>query len=324
MLGLDQAAIAAMAQADPLIGNVVPMVPGRTVHIDGDYLAYYGSGKETTSPEEARINTLNIIDRAKYRSGSEFATVHLTMPGSDKAGRYLIATVKEYQAQRGGGHPKNWEFLRTVLENYSGDAFRVVKWVDREADDGISLALAKSNGSDAVYAKDKDMQMLWGWHLDWSDTTILTHVPNWAYDVKDKNGLQFGLKWFWLQMLQGDSADNIPGLEKCVNSKGKAVLCGEKTAEKILADVHSHTFAFVKVADEYAKYYEDLWPERFVEQAALLWLRKDPQAHVFDFLRYLPDNQQEWGEVAEAAYRLHKRVEEQRAALDALTNQGEA
>ncbi len=73
-----------------------------------------------------------------------------------------------------------------------------------------------------IYTQDKDMRMLPGRHLDWVSHRLHTVSYSCAMDgpveVLDSvfSEKQYGPKWFWLQMLHGDTADNIPGLPRYV------------------------------------------------------------------------------------------------------------
>jgi DNA polymerase-1 len=163
---------------------------------------------------------------------------------------------------------------------YNGPAFRVKVWATREADDGMALMAYHAEGNDVTATKDKDMRMLPGWHLDW-DTLEMVHVPVGTYDLVH-NGKQYGTKWFWLQMLQGDTADNIPGLPKYM---GKPV--GPKTAENMLALAETRYDAQAWVEAAYKEHYGDGWADALVEQALLLWLRNDLHANIYSVLEVL-------------------------------------
>ena len=314
------AADQAGAQA-PVPGSVAPpMNPKLGLHVDGDYLAYYCSGNDDTDPARARQNVLDKLYTSRLMSGAGHVVMHLTMGGSHKGHRYQAATVKPYQGQRSSGrHPKNWEFLREYLETYDGPDFKVKLWRDREADDGIAFAAenaARLYGTPyiVICTRDKDMRMLPGLHLDWM-TYQLTEVPPGAYSItRSPDGLQYGLKWFWLQMLQGDTADNIPGLPKL---DGKQ--CGEARAKSALAGTSSVIEAFDIVAAGYHDHYGSEWADRFVEQASLLWLRRDRQADITNFLGWLPGlGHPRISTVVEASIRLQERIKESNATLDAI------
>jgi DNA polymerase-1 len=271
-------AVEATAADAPPMNPVPPELPGRVLHIDGDILAYWAGGKEDTSVGVSRTIALNKIAQMQEYSGAERVVVHLTAASSTKGDRFIIATVKPYQGQRkSGSKPKNWAYLREWLETYSGPAFRVKTWATREADDGLAAMAYHSKGNLVIATKDKDMRMLPGWHLDW-DTLAMVHVPVGTYDLVH-DGKQYGIKWFWLQMLQGDTADNIPGLPMY---NGKPV--GPKTAENMLHLAEDRYTAQGRVELAYQQYYGDGWVDALVEQALLLWLRNDPHASIYNVL----------------------------------------
>lgn len=281
-------AIAKAAAAQAQVGAVIPpRTWGRIVHIDGDYLAYWVAAI-SEEPGRARQVIHETVNNFKTFSGSVGAVMHLTMPSSNKGERFTIATVKPYQAQRSGTKPAMWEWVREYLTNYDGVAFRVDRYTDREADDGIAYAAGRGTSDLVVIAtRDKDMRMLPGWHLDWQ-TYEMRFVEDGAFDVV-MNDLQYGTKWFWLQMLQGDSADNIPGLPK-FKQDGTLKLCGEVTARKLLAQAKNDADAYATVLWLYLTYYDEEAWHMLAEQAMLLWLRRDTGANLDDFLQVCPED----------------------------------
>jgi len=312
-------AAAVAAESCPQARVIVPdVVAGRTVHVDGDYLAYRCAGGAECPPGIARQNVRDKVQALMEMSGSMWAEVHLSMPGGSKGERYLIATVKPYQQQRThAGRPVNWEMLRGYLEDYDGGLFSVVQWRDREADDGMALSswqIEDPVRNTVIASPDKDMRMLAGLHIDFHDYT-LTEVPEGSYELIGANGLVYGHKWFWLQMLAGDAADNIPGLPR---AEGK--LCGEKTAAKYLAGTTGNGEAFEVVSRLYRGTYDAMWADALVEQSALLWLRGSEAAYIHDFLRVVPRTP----EIEAAAKRLIKRVKDMRAEIDGIHAQARA
>jgi DNA polymerase-1 len=86
-----------------------------------------------------------------------------------------------------------------------------------------------------------------------------------------------------MQMLQGDTADNIPGLPRLDDKP-----VGPKRAEKLLAGTACDDDAFDIVAHAYAFEYGDEWRKRITEQALLLWLRTDRDASLYNWLQVVP------------------------------------
>lgn len=282
-----QAASAAAAAQAPVKLVAPAVVPGRVLHMDGDLLCYTCGGNDDTSVATSRSNALDRIEKARTLSGSERVVLHLTASGSTKGDRRSIATVKPYQGQRDSSRrPKNWGYLREFFEGGHGPFWAPKLWATREADDGISYACWQkyrvTQDLDAVHSGDKDMRMIPGVHLDWNSYEIVVLNPG-DYEVHnaDKSKL-FGLKWFWKQMLMGDTADHIPGLPEFMGKK-----VGEVTAGKLLAQAQRHVQAQNIVTDCYALTYGSEWRDRFVEQAALLWMRTDAAASPDNFMDFM-------------------------------------
>ncbi len=274
-------AIAAAAKASPMpfTTNAEP-VEGRVLHVDGDYCAYYCAGNDATDAGAARRTLLSRLDTAKRACGATKVMVHLSDARSTKGERFLIATTKPYQGQRNSGRkPDNWQHLREFMEGYEGDKFDKKLWLNREADDGMAYvctASAALGRMHAVLTADKDMRMFPGYHVVWT-TFQIVEVPYYAFDVIGGEGKQYGHKWFWLQMLMGDTADNIPGLPRV----------GEVAAGTALKGVTNNNDAYQIVKTMYAQKMGAGWARYFVEMAMLLWMRTDRHAAIYDFVKAL-------------------------------------
>jgi len=303
---IPHAAIAAAAKADPI--PVVPdRVAGRVLHADGDYFAYACGSVE--DPGFARQQVNNRLHTAMTVSGAEKLVIHLSAGDTHKGYRREISTIKPYQGHRSGkDKPANWYFLRDYLEGRP----EALLSSHREADDSIAEACHNAPATSCVYTADKDMRMLPGIHIDWKLYTMVVVRPDdWEiYGEPDEDGDAkcYGRKWFWLQMLHGDSADNIPGLEH-VWLDGKATQCGPVTARNLLAGLDEPQ-AQRKVMEAYHATYGNSWGDRFAEQAGLLWLRRTYAADIGDFLCTIHDRK-----IAEAmrlgsVRRLEQRVKE--------------
>ena len=186
--------------------------------------------------------------------------------------------------------------------------------------------------------------MLPGLHIDWKTHKLVRVMPGdfevYGEPEGDKPAKLYGSKWFWMQMLMGDAADNIPGLPKYCTTDSKGKPChkpmGEKTAEKFLEKCKTNAAAFAEVYGLYCEYYVDHVgaehePERwdyayadrmFCEQAALLWMRTDNAAAINNFATHsgpgciseaFPD------ELRVAAAMLVKRVEALRNETNKLS-----
>lgn len=142
-------------------------------------------------------------------------TILLSGPGNFRA---ELAKVAEYKGNRDPEHkPVHYQAIR----NYLTDTWGAIVVIGREADDEASILahqhLRELNYERADYVIctiDKDLDQIPGPHYDYKK-----HVH---YVV---NELQ-AWRWFWVQVLAGDSTDNIPGCYRV----------GTKTAEAMVDD----------------------------------------------------------------------------------------
>ena len=115
------------------------------------------------------------------------------------------------------------------------------------------LELEKTSPSSVIISIDKDLNMIPGWHYN-----------------PDKDSLYFveyleGMKWFYKQLLMGDSVDNIPGI------KG----IGIKKAEKLIDPLETLKEMYDLIYDKYSNVY--LCPDDAILQVGrLLWMRTRP------------------------------------------------
>lgn len=310
---------AAASAAAPITFTAPEIVPGRWLLVDGDYLVYFCSGNNETPIGDARTRLMQKLDDMRIAAGAEKVVLHLTATGSHKGWRYVIATQQPYQGQREGStRPKNWDLLRDFVESYKGPAFTPKIWGTREADDGICLHQnILPHGRAVVAMKDKDSQMFTGYiRLDW-DSYELTEVLKHTYEVETSTGLMLGTKWFWVQLLAGDSADHIPGLPKILSHTGKMVDCGMARAKTALCMTYDDATGFDVVAKHYAHFYKEDWADRLVEQMALLWMRQDKDAYLCDYLTVVPKEHKWYDYITAASTRLGARVKE---VIDATPN----
>jgi hypothetical protein len=263
---------AAAAAPQTLAGKIDQLL------VDADGLCYFCAGAADCSPAQALANVQDKLTAVEAVAGLR-ATLVATHEDSPKGGRYFMATVKPYQGQRyGGTKPKNWEFLRKRMMA-TGFGRKLIVEDYAEADD---RCMSMAGPRTALHYQDKDFQMMPGWHITWKDYALVNVEPGtWELIAgtgprytgnKTFIGKVYGEKWFWLQMLMGDGADNIPGLEKYGNKD-----CGPATAEKILAGTTSRAEAAHLVAKAYLEHYgKEEFVERLLEQGRLLWMRKEP------------------------------------------------
>lgn len=289
-MGLNLAALAAEAeQHDPMSNGTETIVPGRLLLVDGDGLCYYCAGNDETAPGLARANLIEKVRSAARAAGAEAIKIVVTARGCHKGYRYAVARSKPYQAQRADSRrPKNWEFLRRLLDTGDlGPGIEVEFTNVAEADD-LFARYAMNHPDCVIFTQDKDMRMVPGWHLDWLTHLMFRLEPGtWAVTHNDK---LWGRAWFWSQMLHGDTADNIPGLPfytdgsivKSGPNKGevKQIKVGEKSeaVTKLLPQVQSDMGATLLLQQLYRSCFGERWLVEMLEQGILLWMRNDQQS----------------------------------------------
>lgn len=299
------------------VAKVIPIVPGRVAHIDGDFLAYMVAYDDSKSIEDMRHNCDKLAEKLRLMSGSEHVTIHLTPKESNKGGRYETALLREYQgARKGKPKPKYLHLIRAHM----ADTMNGIQHVTCEADDGMAMAqyaaIAKGERNlSIIITKDKDLCMVPGLQLDW-DTGEITDTTDDFGDIRladDKVAKKIrgrGWKMFWAQMLTGDTADNISGLPMCCDlqylPRGKYKNCGPVLAYEILKPLKTNKEAFETVRGLFNAYHEascvkdsDVKPlvnwrdgtpltagQALISEAKLLWMRrKDDPDDVIQWLK---------------------------------------
>lgn len=274
-----------------------PVVSGRVLQLDGDFLAYYVTGsKDVGDKHDMMRNALTSINILQKAAGAESVCIHLTPTNSTKGNRKEIALLKPYQANRESKQkPEYLTFIREWMHEQLG----AVLWEDCEADDGMSMyqwAAINSNKKDlsVICSEDKDLGIVPGFHLNWktlelSDVSFFgdlylqtKYTPLGAKKVKV---LGNGFKFFCFQMLAGDPADNISGVPK-VFKGNKLVNCGPMTAYSLLRHTKTPKQALDVVSKMYKKYSETnigfvdyngnsiSVQDAFLSEAKLLWMRR--------------------------------------------------
>lgn len=216
--------------------------------IDGDIFAYRAAFScEDQDVEDALDKIDDLIQWAIYSCVLEYDAddyqVFLTGKGNF---RYDIAVTHEYKGNRKDVEkPQHLEAIRKHM---------VKKWKaiiskGEEADDLIGIAATEGGKESIVVSIDKDMLQIPCRHYNPNKKEFTV--------VSDFDGLKF----FYTQILTGDRADNIVGLYGV----------GPKKAEKMLADCKTEADMYEECLHQYGG--EE---DRVIENARLLWLRREP------------------------------------------------
>ena len=250
--------------------------PGKAL-IDGDILRYEvgfaaeaaikaASGGKQLLPDWEWIE--NIFFERFNRICEETEVIDYTIFLSEgESFRFKVATTKPYKGQRVDNKP--WHF-NNLTEFIKAKFNCNISRPGLEADD--EMAIAHVDDTTIVCSRDKDLRQLPGWTYSWElgkqrrqgpchikEPGYIQLTPN-RKEVKGQGSL-----FFWSQMLTGDRADNIPGLEGCGPVKAYNLL-------KRANDECNLERAEYTVKEAFKERYGVKWWDKFEEQHKLLWL----------------------------------------------------
>ncbi len=174
--------------------------------------------------------------------------------------RESIATLKPYKGNRVQEKPVYFDTTREFFLNHHA----CVLSEGQEADDDIGIRQTQMDGKGIICTIDKDLMQIPGYHYNWNKDAKFKVTP-------DKADL-----WFWMQMLIGDTADNIPGIDQI----------GPAGAADLLSDTTSRIDRSSIVAEHYREQYGSEWKNAINEVGKLLWIRRQPD-ELWDYDAYL-------------------------------------
>ena len=215
-----------------------------TALIDGDILCYRIGFATEDENEDTAITTMAVFleDLLLFDLvDCEDTEIFLTGPTNF---RFDVAKTAPYKGNR-KDVPK--PRLLSLMREYLVSAWEASVSEGQEADDDIAIRATELGEECIIVSVDKDF----------------LQVPGWNYNPvkKEKTHItaEEGLRFFYRQILMGDSADNIKGLHRV----------GPVTAAKMLANA-------VTPYELYQCCVEAMGEERVLENARLLWLRRTP------------------------------------------------
>lgn len=261
----------------------VPIGKG-TLILDGDGLVYESCATAAKLDTAVRRFKTKVLE-LQFLTGCAHVRVHLTPRGCWKNGRSEVLAVKKYQDNRAGkAKPPLLEATREAAAMpgvFSDDeGITVHSSMLIEADDGMMID-AYSIPDAIVVSPDKDLRIVpckW-YDLQTGYTDVIKDRYGWInFDQAKGKVVGHGTAFFWAQMLMGDTADNVKGLEKLY---GK--LCGPAAAYKTLADCASEERAANTVLDAYRFANQNPLPE-----AHCLWLLRTPEDSAAGYIWSLP------------------------------------
>lgn len=271
------------AEVEPLFENAVP---GTVLLCDGDGAAYRAAATAKTLPTAYR-RFLQEILTDQFLTRTEAVEVYLTASGGKKAYRDLYPTWKPYQGNRNGKKkPALLEPLRQFLASGPDDLPDGIEvqvenfW---EADDRLIMRATALGDTAVMKSDDKDLRLTPGPYYE-NSTGCIDKIDGRFGWIKDSyteslnlKVVGHGTKFFWAQMLMGDSADNVRGLDRL---HGKMV--GEVGTLEYLVPIEDENEAANRILWAYAKHKQDALAE-----AQMLWLRRSESDCAYRYLTEL-------------------------------------
>ena len=267
----------------------------RVLIMDGDAACYEAASKYVKLDTAIRCVHMKILE-AMFLTNCKKARVHITPAGCLKAGRMNLIGIKPYQGNR--KDKKKPELLEALRQNISAllndKNIEVFAHYDIEADDAVVIDSYYYRNKGLVYSPDKDLRMV-VYPLYDLDTGRVCTIADPFGDISissTESGLPHprgqGLKFFWWQMLMGDTADNIRGLDKY---QGKNI--GMKKAYELLKPIKDEVTAAIVVLSAYKEINQNPLPE-----ANMLWLLRNEadsfQKHLAELTPSMPQELVQW------------------------------
>lgn len=176
--------------------------------------------------------------------------------------REKIAVSKPYKGNRKADKP----FHRDNLRAYMLSTYNCKIANGMEADDLICID-ANGNKDVTICTRDKDLRMVEGRHYGWPcgsqpqfgplDVEGVGHI-----ELSGKKIRGWGMKFFYSQLITGDTVDNIPGLPRG----------GPTMAYQLLNELEDEPSMYQAVTSKYKEKLGEGWEAYFEEQANLLYM----------------------------------------------------
>jgi len=228
------------------------LCPGKYSRTEGeDYTMWSEVVLEPLGNAIQNLNTL-VGSILETLGQTEFDIEMMLSPYHSTNFRYDIAKTLPYKGNRDRTHRPTYE---ADLRNYIIENWASTVAVHEEADDLLGIAQTKIGVDSVVVSLDKDLDQIPGLKYNF--------VQQRSYDITPKQGMHN----FHIQLLMGDTSDNIPGLPGIGIGKARKILHGiEGEAEQLLECCRQYQIHSGK---------ED-WITYMREQGDLLWIRRYP------------------------------------------------
>jgi 5'-3' exonuclease len=211
--------------------------------IDADILVYrVGFTTQDVELELAKWRMNELIERILADTKATSYKLYLTTSGDKEAFRHKI--YPEYKQNRKADKPLHYQSLREFLvEDCNAEMVSVI-----EADDILGIEQCKDVANTIICTIDKDLDMIPGWHYNF--------VKELRYYIHEDQGIRN----FYKQLLMGDTADNVKGIQGI----------GPAKADKILAGSENEQEYFERTREAYGN------DEAMLQNGEVLWILRTP------------------------------------------------
>ena len=216
--------------------------------IDADVIRYAVGYVAAGEPVANCLHSVKMMIKDIVKNaGCDEYTCFLTGQGNF---REDIATIRPYKGNRVQPKPDHYDAITNyIMEHHNGEMV-----CGMEADDAMGITQFAdyhigSEGSTVIATIDKDLDQIPGWHYNWKRNSLY----NVTMDEADK--------FFYTQLLMGDTVDNIQGVPGL----------GKVGAARIIAACEDEEDMYWAAVCEYSKKYEKPM-EALIENARLLWI----------------------------------------------------
>ena len=213
--------------------------------LDADILCYRVAAASEDENEDVAVTTMaTFIEELLMFDLEDVYNFEFFLTGKENF-RFDVAVTAPYKGNRvDKPKPRHLPLMREYVEK----AYDAKVSDGQEADDDITTRATEIGGDGFIIVSiDKDFKQMPGWHYN-----FVKREKTWV--TPDE-----GMRFFYTQILMGDSADNIKGLYRVGPVKAAKMLEDAKTEEEL-----------------YQCCVEAMGVDRVLENARLLWLRRLP------------------------------------------------
>lgn len=209
--------------------------------LDGDIFAYRAAAASENDPEDIAI--FRLVDSIELTLAAVGAESYQVWLSDKRENNFRRAVYPEYKANRIQPDPKHLAAVKAYLREH----WQANTALGQEADDALGIEQMKGEfGSSIICSIDKDLKQIPGRHYNF--------VKKEFDDVDEVEGT----RWFYKQLLIGDTGDNVFGVFG-LGPKKSAALLDHVVDEQEMYDV---------VASKYDSF------DRLHMNGKVLWIRR--------------------------------------------------